>query len=415
MLITLHSEDPRFSWQIVKNPATQAATAAPFERELRKGRLLGWYTDPQTFRLWFRDSPTEASFALNGEFEYLDQSRYASPYLLHSMIGEMLASAAKTPNLPVPPAKHTLTVEALRLPMPRLVSVFNDHLSGQVEIEATLLAGKSYRVEFRTDGALYQLLAAVQLFSILQAALDKSFWLDCSDPVVLKTARLLSQAQAPYYLRYLVVRHLLVSEQQLARVRAELEGPDMRLHYGDTRVQRYAAIKRHLEGGPLLLDIGCGELYQASRLAKLYDAVDAYDADSELQQANARFLEKRGIHNVTLRGAADAALSFPPEADVLMTEVLEHLPREEAQRLLARVRENGFRKVVLTVPNADFNKHYLLADEFRHNDHHWEPTRADLEALLHAEFGTGFEVQITGAGDRVGPDSTSFLATITPR
>jgi hypothetical protein len=73
-----------------------------------------------------------------------------------------------------------------------------------------------------------------------------------------------------------------------------------------------------------------------------------------------------------------------------MTEVLEHMPKEDAMALLRVIAKLPFRRCVFTTPNKTFNQFYGMGDEMsRHDDHDYEPTREEFHAMLEeAGFNT---------------------------
>jgi small RNA 2'-O-methyltransferase len=90
------------------------------------------------------------------------------------------------------------------------------------------------------------------------------------------------------------------------------------------------------------------------------------------------------------------------EVDVLLTEVLEHLPMEEASTFLKEIVTNvPFQTLFVTTPNAAFNAFYLL-DGFRHSDHKWEQNREDFQRWLRSLVNEeDHELTFFGIGDRV--------------
>ena len=66
-----------------------------FQKPLRKGTAYGWFVNDNEFRMTFVDSPTESSFNTRGDYEYLDRTRYTSPYLPIAMITTLLNTAQK--------------------------------------------------------------------------------------------------------------------------------------------------------------------------------------------------------------------------------------------------------------------------------------------------------------------------------
>ena len=99
-----------------------------------------------------------------------------------------------------------------------------------------------------------------------------------------------------------------------------------------------------------------------------------------------------------------------------MTEVLEHMQRHSAESLLTSMLKSEARKIVVTVPNANFNKHYGLEGVFRHDDHQYEPTFEDWcdDMVTLADF-YGWCVDIVPIGDVVDDQSVSTMSVFTRR
>jgi hypothetical protein len=78
--------------------------------------------------------------------------------------------------------------------------------------------------------------------------------------------------------------------------------------------------------------------------------------------------------------------------------------------------ELEFNKIIITTPNYDFNKHYKMDTEYRHEDHKWELTkekfREYLEDILKT-CETKLKVTYIDIGDQVDGDSVSQGAIIT--
>jgi hypothetical protein len=88
------------------------------------------------------------------------------------------------------------------------------------------------------------------------------------------------------------------------------------------------------------------------------------------------------------------------DSTVLLTEVLEHMPRESAVSLLGTILRKaqgaGVKAVAITMPNGKFNKYFGIPDgEMRHPDHKWEPQGFDdfaefvTEARKESSLSTG--------------------------
>jgi len=72
-IVQIRSTNPQLSFLIKKNP-----NSGMILRSIRKGMAYGWYTDEQTFNVYFKDADNEVSYKQHEQenFEYLNVSRY---------------------------------------------------------------------------------------------------------------------------------------------------------------------------------------------------------------------------------------------------------------------------------------------------------------------------------------------------
>ena len=87
------------------------------------------------------------------------------------------------------------------------------------------------------------------------------------------------------------------------------------------------------------------------------------------------------------------------------------MPFENAISILKCFAKTSFNKLLITLPNKNFNKNYLLDYEFRHDDHHWEPTAEESFKFI-KEIFNDFNIQQIKAGDIVDNESVSTLYLI---
>lgn len=413
-LLDLSSDNPNLSYILAKNPATQAAKGAPFEVALRKGSVYGWFlADPRTFRLWFKDADQECSFVTaNTQFEYLDQTRHASPYAFAGMVNELLGTALKAGHPEDVGYPATLVAHAMLLPRPGLAPLFHRYLSGQgLSVSAERLSGRLHRVTVSSVRGVRVALNALVVFAMLQALADKSLYVEASTPALQKYIRALNIIEAPYFMRYLFSRDAVQSFEQFRELAPTLALEGMRLNYGSTQQHRWDAIRVHLRGGDTLVDIGAGEGFYLQRLVPKYERTVAYERDEALMAKTQAYLERKGVAEVEWAGEFQAQ-DVPEGADVLLTEVVEHQPLEASAALLEHLARSAARRVVVTAPNREFNPHYALDGEMRHPDHHFEPNEAEFRAML-APFETGWTCALSGIGDQVAGVPASWMAVLT--
>lgn len=226
-------------------------------------------------------------------------------------------------------------------------------------------------------------------------------------PVVDLTRRI----EAPYFLRYVIKRDALRTPERYARWSRLLETERIKLAPGGTHEQRYAAIEPWFDGlGEAFIDVGCGKGYHLARLAPLYTRTIAFEARAQERARALAMLEPLGI-DLCIEGAYRRQL-LPPMADVLLTEVIEHVPLDAARALVSALASQGPRRLVITAPNRLFNEHYGAAG-FRHPDHKWEPSPDEFKAFIHENAGPhAAHIQFKAIGDRVEGQPMCLLAVI---
>lgn len=415
--IRITSDNPELSFVLFKNPATQLDSGKPFSKSLRKGEVFGWYApDGRTFSMLFKDSPAECSFATGraAEFEYLDQTRYASPYAPVAMLDTLLRNTVRERQ----PADlegylNTVEITSVRIAQRSVMLAMQRHFTA-FELDITPLAGRLVNLKVSARRPLHEVLNLVMVFCLLQAIADPEIYVELSRDALMKYVRALNTVSAPYFVRYMFVRDAVGSFEDFRAILPALQVEGMVLNHGDTRKHRFNAIKPSLLGGTVLVDIGCGEGFYVRGLAPKYETVIAYEQSDELRERTRARVESKGVKNVEWRGMFGPGEALPEGAHVLMTEVLEHMPLEVSAEALRWLATQPVAKMVFTVPNREFNVHYgLLEEDMRHNDHDWEPTLAEFEAFMRENL-PGWELVFTGIGDAVAGVSSSLMCEARP-
>lgn len=186
---------------------------------------------------------------------------------------------------------------------------------------------------------------------------------------------------------------------------------DFTFKFGNTQLQRLAFIKHFLPAtseASTLVDIGCGELSHSFKLVKEYENILAFEADPEICAVNEQKIKKRQVENVQVLNqkvtgeyVRDNEGMFEG-CNVLLSEVLEHMPKKDAGDLLKAVLTSPAVAVLLTVPCAEFNQFYgMETGLMRHDDHAWEPTREEFKQFLDQCAPKGRKYEIINVGDVV--------------
>lgn len=413
-ILDVTSKNPDLSWVIFKNPETQQKNNAPFQRSLRKGNVYGWYKDNESFRILFKDSEHESSFYKNLKNNHLDQSPYHCAYVYTSMMAEMLSAPIKQQHEKDTVNFNEIKISTILISSIHMANAFMNYFSEKVKIELTPISKKVYSVIFSGNVTLHYLSNLVQVFCLIQALEDRNIYIDMTEGVLNKYAQALKTINAPYFIVYLFISRCVPDMNAFKIIQPILQQDGWKLHFGNTQKQRYLEIKKHIDKGNVLHDLGCGELYYSRNLNEFYDTIYAWDTDSHIQERNARFIKKKNLTNIVLKEAVTntSELNFEGKTDILITEMLEHMPKEQAGELVIKLSQLPFRKLIMTVPNKDFNQFYKLETEFRHDDHHWEPTYQETIEWFKQLLPNDERFKIIPIGDAVNNIHVSTLIVL---
>jgi hypothetical protein len=398
MIIDIKSGNPLLSYCVYKNPATCAA--APFQAALRDGKLFGWFPSSQHFRLWFKDSDLSSSFAKGRfhEFEYLDKTRYCSSTLGLAMIGELLSGALKKPVAedtvaPEGQAWHA-EVSVVIKATARCVELLNSTYAGRVtlqslssaEFQASYEGADVYRM-VAVAPTVHEALNTAAAALVIAALNDNESDLGGSEAIVMKYARVLARAKAPFSVRSKFLSSMVNNRTVFSRVEPFLHlGEGEYFRFGFAQNQRADFIASELGRNHFddtLVDIGCGEGYHLLGQGKEYGRV--YGLDEDITSAERNVQRKKAENVVLAEGLVTPEVVAKMEADgvfedadVLLVEVLEHSPQDVSKALLESVLATSAKRVLVTVPNKEFNAVMGMdPEQTRHFDHDWEPTRAE--------------------------------------
>lgn len=383
-IVQIRSTNPSFSFLIRKNP-----NSGMLLRAIRKGLAYGWYSDEQTFNVYFKDADNEVSYKQNQQesFEYLNVSRYNTPVFPLNAINEFFSAPLKDQSeQDVDGYEHTFFINMIHIELTRYIEFFDKHLT-DFHFEMTCQAHQSYSLTVTTKKSLYELLHAVSVLCLFLAVHGNEY-IDISDSILDKYIKSVNVIDAPFYIRSLFARNFLASRDRFQRYKAELEKSDrysIQLAYGGTALQRRSYIANTLAFNKSIVDVGCGEGFYALFFAgKIEDSYYAIDIDAEALEKVARKAETKQLDNIAAFGSIHQFFdSYNGEqVDVILTEVIEHMSVEEAQQLIRQLcHEIDFDRFVITTPNADFNRFYELS-QFRHHDHKWEMGVADFQQWI---------------------------------
>lgn len=402
--IKLSSANPDFSYVLQKNPATQEAAGKPFEKSLSGAKTYLWYENPQAAFLLSRIFENKKGKG----FEYLNYDGLSSGSAYLQLINTQLRTAS--------------TVDQEKDTYPALLefNIYNHverdwSLSFPGKILSCNTEHKHSCITIQGD-TVREALTICSIISLLAILHDDSVYIDESQ-----------------YLKYLAAAVELTEHYPLLRSMASfIRSPvlfekacedffdktpfnfSIKRAY-DARKDFYVdwIKKNELNLGEELLDLGCGEGGYFKLHSKYYKKVTAVESDPEVFIDATHTVRKVQLEDlVTLHEARIEdylqTVSTLENTDVLITEVLEHIPLIYSKSILSMIVDKKPKRITMTLPNHSFNKMYDLAEgEFRHDDHYWEPTHEELQKLLSTVWSfDDYDVTVEYLGDSLKSDPT---------
>lgn len=416
-IIQVKTIDPNFGYIIRKNPNSGMQL-----RGIRQGTAFAWYSNNNTaFNIFFKDADNAVSFG-DQEFEYLNTSRYNSPMFVLNAMSEFFNSTVKEQtDIDIDGIEKSFFINMIDIKSLLQIKHFEKYFPDFV-LDYQLHAAKSFNLTITTTKSFYMLFNYVNLF-MLFITLTSDEYIQLDPEAVEKYLISIERLDAPFFIRYLFSRNVFKSKGQFNKYRARLENSKLytsvSMEYGDTSIQRRNHIRGLLTFDKPILDVGCGEGFYAIPFSQNLNSDNRYyaiDIDDTLTKSIVNKARKHNINNISVFNNIDEFLkTYNGEiVDIILTEVIEHMPQEDSRKLLQKLLVNiNFDKFIVTVPNQDFNKFYLIGDdEFRHDGHEWEPTEKEFVSFIEKEIPIIFDIDFINIGDTVNNISTSIGCVI---
>ena len=400
MIIILRSENEQFSFIIGKNPLSP-----PLLKDLRSGKLLSFYIDQPSYMLYFKDSTDTASYPLGDDNQYLNIGQYCSAWLANTLLQQTFSTVISKQDEKDTPHKQKITIHSLYIANKRLY----------LELQAqgcvmTHRTGNTYDLIFEKETSLHEFLNIISIITLLIAVTNKEI-VDRTPELIKKYIRVLNRldygADCGWNLKYLFKKNFRCNKQQLE----ELSTSRLKLTNGNSSEARAKwtgmVIPKDINE---VVDIGCGREVGNRRELRHVTTYHLVDEDESVQFSH----EKKG--NTCYSSIFDF---YEENADfdgaVIMTEVIEHNTKEEAENIVSYVLENRHPLVVISTPNYDFNKFFSkMGTKFRHPDHKWELTAKQFQEWLDRLVDKSvYTVQYHQIGDIVDGIAITSGAVIT--
>lgn len=408
--LQLRSNNPNFSYILEKNPASGMNI-----KSCRKGRIFGWYSGPGVYNIYFRDSDIEVSYG-NDDFEYMDATQYNAPLFLINAFHGFLNHMRKADDKDIIGYENVLYINQMRCKKYNLEE-FKSHFS-EYDFSFDEVAINNFRIAIKTKNTIRELVNLGQLFAIFNALLSKDIYI--TDDEIDKYMSCLGVVDAPYFIRHLFKCNFLREENVFKKYKALLEKSEkakLEFELGYTIDQRISAIKRHLDFKSHIVDIGCGDgTYVrefAPRLSKRNLEYHAIDINPDSIEAVMKMCKRKEIENVATWSSVDEFVC-PNNSDIIMTEVIEHMNKDDAALLIKKILQWPFKSLIITTPNKEFNYNYkLLEDDVRNEDHKFEFAKEEFKNWIeeNIEKRDDISIRFFEIGDKVN-DLQITLAAI---
>ena len=171
-----------------------------------------------------------------------------------------------------------------------------------------------------------------------------------------------------------------------------------------------------------VIDLGCGEgnLLQLLLKEKRFTALAGTDVSlAALNRAAERLkLDELSEEKKKRINLFQSSLTYRDKRitgydAATVVEVIEHLDQDRLAALAAHVFGGGFKTIIITTPNIEYNINYpgLAAGRFRHPDHRFEWTRAQFRAWgdsLAAAYGYAVRYEDVGLWDETQETPTQM-------
>lgn len=397
--IKLTSENEKLSFILEKNPATQVAKGEPFKRNSKMYSNFLWFENNNHVSLYAKYLNPKNT---KSKFENLDFTQYTKGEVYLQLIDNLLRSALNKDNeLDTQPAQLTFTVYN------HAELDYKERLPHVVKDCVTRYKQSTITIEAPT---VKKALETCCVISLITSFYDENYYVENDQYIkYLKFAVGLTEEYS--LLRQMVsfIKSDALYEQAFPYIETTpfiIKRPrafDARRNfYRDEMVQKTKSTE--------LLELGCGEGNYLKSHLKQYTKVNSIEPDEEVFVDATHMVRKiKAEETITLHNT-DAmsylnSIDTLEGIDVLLTEVLEHIEYNESIAIIDKVISLSPNKFLITLPNYEFNKYYgYRPDEFRHDDHLWEPNISEFEKLvdqLKNQYGEYYTIEDHYLGDCV--------------
>lgn len=422
MIIKIKSDNDHLLDILHKNPTTDNGL---YFKSLKNGQIVGNAVNEHFYEVVFQD--TKYSY-LPEDSNQIDYQSYCTPlavlHICNELFGHTLKSKDEYSAKEITWLKRTqgdVDTESCVIEVPSFYVDSNWNRNGKFLLSkyfsGVVVEQQSSRIVKLTISAksvfeAINLLALVALFT--HATNDYSVFVFIDDGLAQKFGRILTNIDnVPYFVFYLFIMRAIRSPRHFEELKPIFEaylleyGLEADLVLQGTYQQRIQFISKNLELDIPILDIGCGEFTYYKKMMNLGFQAPYYavDTDPRFEQLSKHISRRYEDDNLIFYNSLEQFLAND-EVNILLTEVVEHNTLEDANQLIEKALTYNFNKIIITTPNVEFNQFYNMETEFRHDDHHFEPTQQEFEGLiedciLSMENPSLFKVEFFQLGDNL--------------
>lgn len=399
MILQIKSPNKYLLDLLFKNPETDLGL---YFKPLRNGVIVGNAVSAQEYEVIFQD--TKNSY-MPEESNRLDFQSYCSPLAVMNICTELFAHILKdkeeffnTPVTWLGITQGAADTEACTIFVPTFYIHSSWYRDGQFllsryfkEVTVTPVRGKNFSLTITAASVFeaFNLLNLVALFTHMTNEYGQFTYID--DSFAAKYVRILTNiTSVPYFIFYLYIKRTVKSMKQFEQIKPVMEqylaarGIDASLTFYGTQQDRQHFITAQLNPEIPILDIGCGELGYYKRMMNLGFKAHYYavDEDEQFRQLSETLAYRYEAENLFFYQSLDDFVAPVEPLNIIMSEVIEHNTPEAAQELICRALTYNFNQVIITTPNADFNKYYFEDDRKRHDDHQFELSQEQFREMI---------------------------------
>ena len=416
-----------------RNPNTDFGIYA---RPLKKGVVIGQVVTSHQYDIVFQD--TKYSY-LPEESNQIDFQSYCSPLVVMDICTDFFSHLLKTKNEVLSKELSWLNKTIGNIDTEKCtIEIPSFYInSSWVRNEAFLLSkyfegiktqhqnGHNFKLIIEANSVFeaINLLSLTALFTHITN--DYGIYTYIDESFADKYARILTNLDnVPYFVFYLFIKRAVRSEKLFLLVKPVFEsyllkqGLKTELTWYPTHQARIIYILDKLDFNISILDIGCGELLYYKKVMskgfkKSYFAVDTDEQFEDIAMAiGSRYSENNLFFYSDLNHYPDQE-----KVNIIMSEVIEHNKKEHASVLIKQALGLQFASIIITTPNADFNKYYSETMERRHDDHQFEPTADEFWQLISGSVidVPNLEICFDFIGDKINGIQPTQVCIITKK